>query len=201
MTAVVNADGPQLSPWVDAIRTLRVCDVRRRWPTVEALTKVRPAPLARFVHAPHAGRREPISCRMAAIKEAVPLPTDQAVMPSSVLMIKAFATPMKTTIAALRACEHALAPRWSTPEDYHPCASLPGAGTVSAARLTAAVGTVRDRGTTVEELRCFSGVAPVLERRGQSTGRRWRDVCPTFLRQSFHEDAGEPINHSFGASA
>jgi hypothetical protein len=63
--------------------------VRLRWPTVEALKKVRPATLEQCFHAHHAMRRETISCRMAAIKEAVPLTTDQAVMTSSVLMINA----------------------------------------------------------------------------------------------------------------
>ena len=43
----------------------------------------------------------------------------------------------------------------------------PGAGTVYAARLTAAMGTVRDRWTTVDERLCFYGVAPVIERSGQ----------------------------------
>jgi transposase len=89
---------------------------------------------------------------------------------------------MKTTMEAIRACDHEIAPLCRTHEDDHLLASLPGAGTVDAARLTAAMGTVRDRWTTVDELRCFSGVAPVMERRGKSTWIRWRDFCPTFLR-------------------
>jgi hypothetical protein len=60
-----------------------------RWPTVEALKQVRPATLETFFHEHHSVRKETISCRMAAIKEAVPLTTDQAVMTSSVLMINA----------------------------------------------------------------------------------------------------------------
>ncbi len=108
---------------------------------------------------------------------------------------------MKTTIEAIRAFDHEIEPLCRTHEDYHLLASLPGAGTVYAARLTAARGTVRDRWTTVDELRCFSGVAPVMERRGKSTWIRWRYCCPTFRRQSFHAYAGESINHSFWARA
>jgi transposase len=108
---------------------------------------------------------------------------------------------MKTTIEAIRAFDHEIEQLCSTHEDYHLFASLPGAGTVYAARLTAAMGTVRDRWTTVDELLCFSGVAPVMERSGKSTWIRWRYFCPTFLRQSFHEYAGESINHSFWARA
>ena len=122
-------------------------------------------------------------------------------MTSSVLMINALATQMKTTIEAIRAFDHEIEQLCRTHEDYHLFASLPGAGTVYAARLTTAMGTARDRWTTLHELLCFSGVAPVLERRGKSTWIRWRYFCPTFLRQSFHEYAGESINHSFWARA
>jgi transposase len=201
MTALLKAYFPQILHWFDDIRTLLVCDLLLRWPTVEALKKVRPATLEKFFHEHHSVRRETISGRIAAIKEAVPLTTDQAVMTSSVLMINALATQMKTTIEAIRAFDHEIEQLCSTHEDYHLFASLPGAGTVYAARLTAAMGTVRDRWTTVDELLCFSGVAPVMERRGKSTWIRWRYFCPTFLRQSFHEYAGESINHSFWARA
>jgi hypothetical protein len=63
------------------------------------------------------------------------------------------------------------------------------------------MGTVRERWTTVAELRRCSGVAPVLERSGQSTWSRWRDCGPKFLRQSFHVSAGESIQHAFWAQA
>jgi transposase len=108
---------------------------------------------------------------------------------------------MKTTIEAIRAFDHESEQLCRTHEHYHLFASLPGAGTVYAARLTAAMGTVRDRWTTVDELLCSFGVTPVIERSGKSTGTRWRYCCPKFLRQSFHEYAGESINHSFWARA
>jgi transposase len=108
---------------------------------------------------------------------------------------------MKTTIAAIRAFDDEIEQRCRTHEDYHLFAALPGAGTVYAARLTAAMGTDRNRWPTVDELLCFSGVAPVVERSGQSTRIRWRYFCPKFLRQSFHEYAGESIQHSFWARA
>ena len=89
MTALLKAYFPQVLHRCDAIRTLLVCDLLRRWPTLEALKKVRPATLEKFLPAHHSVRTEPIAHRIAAIKEAVPLTTDQAVMPASVLMIKA----------------------------------------------------------------------------------------------------------------
>jgi transposase len=201
MTALLKAYFPQVLQWVDDIRTLLVCDLLLCWPTLEAIQKVRPSTLEKFFHAHNSVRKETIANRITAIKAAVPLTTDQAVMHASVLMIKALATQMKTTIEAIHAFDHAIEKLCSTHEDYHLFASLPGAGPVYAARLTAAMGTARDRWTTVEELLCFSGVAPVMERSGKSTWIRWRYFCPKFLRQSFHEYAGESINHSFWAKA
>jgi transposase len=201
MTARLQAYVPQVLQWFDDIRTTLVCDVLLRWPTCESIKKVRPATLAKFFHEHHSMRKETISNRIAAIKEAVPLTTDQAVITSSGLMLKALATQMKTTIDAIREFDQEIEKLCRTHEDYHLFASRPGAGPVYAARLRAAMGTDRDRWTTVEELLCFSGVAPVMERRGKSTWIRWRDFCPKFLRPSFHEYAGESINHSCWARA
>jgi hypothetical protein len=89
LTALLKASFPPIFHWFADIRTLLVCDVLLRWPTVEALQKVRPATLETFFHAQHSVRNETIACRMAAIKEAVPLTTAQAVMHASVLMINA----------------------------------------------------------------------------------------------------------------
>jgi len=78
------------------------------------------------------------------------------------------------------ACKPAGLPVWPTPR---PLSSTIKAGGRDAG---AALGTVRDRWPTVEDLLCYSGVAPVMERSGKSTWIRWRDCCPKFLRQSFH---------------
>ncbi len=40
-----------------------------------------------------------------------------------------------------------------------------------------------------------------MERSGQSVWIRWRYFCPKFMRQSFHEYAGESVKHSFWARA
>jgi hypothetical protein len=42
---------------------------------------------------------------------------------------------------------------------------------------------------------------PGLERRGKSTGIRWRYCWPKFLRQSFPAYAGESLHYSFWAKA
>jgi hypothetical protein len=48
MTALLKAYFPQGLWWFEDIRTLLVCDVLLRWPTVEAIKKVRPSTLEKF---------------------------------------------------------------------------------------------------------------------------------------------------------
>ena len=65
----------------------------------------------------------------------------------------------------------------------------------------AAMGSKRERWASADELLCFSGVAPVIERSGKSSWTRWRYFCPKFTRQAFVEYAGESIRHSKWAGA
>ncbi len=166
-----------------------------------SVKKVRPATLEQFCREHNSVRKETIANRIAAIKEAVPLTTDRAVINSSVLMIKALASQMKTTLEAIKEFETEIEILCQSHQDYHIFNSLPGAGTVYSSRLLAALGTDRERWTSVDELLCFSGIAPVVERSGKSELIRWRYFCPKFFRQSFIEYAGESIKHSFWARA
>lgn len=108
---------------------------------------------------------------------------------------------MQATLAGIKEFEREIAAVCEQHQDFQLFASLPGAGMLHAARLTAAFGTDRSRWGTVDEFLCLSGIAPVMERSGKQTHVRWRYLCPKFLRQSFHEYAGESIKHSFWARA
>jgi hypothetical protein len=108
---------------------------------------------------------------------------------------------MPTTLAAIRTGGRARETRGHTPAAEPRWAALPGAGTGDAARRTAALGPVSERGTTGAAWRCGSGVAPVRERRGQPTWSRWRSCWPTCLRQSCHASAGESGQHACWATA
>src|SRR5215216_2335491 len=107
----------------------------------------------------NSARKEAMAARLKAIKASMPLTEDEAVISSSVVMIKTLARQMKLAICALKGFESA------------------------------------------EEVARLSGIAPVIERSGQSSWIRWRYFCPKFMRQSFHEYAGESVKHSFWARA
>ena len=146
-------------------------------------------------------RTETIEKRLAAIKSAVGLTTDVAVINSSVVMVKALASQMKTTLEAVKEFDREIEALCCAHEDFELFSSLPGAGKVYASRLLTAMGSNRERWATASELLCFSGVAPVIERSGKSSWTRWRYFCPKFTRQAFVEYAGESIRHSEWARA
>ena len=201
MTSLLKSYFPQVLEWFPDIRTALVCDFLSRWPSLDTLRRVRRETLAKFFRAHNSVRKEAIEKRVDSIRQAVPLVTDPAVIASSVLMVKALASQMKTTLAAIAEFDTEIEALCAVSPDFALIKSLPGAGRNYAARLTAALGSDRERWQSADELAQLSGVAPVIERSGQSCRVRWRYFCPKFLRQSFHEYAGESVRHSFWARA
>lgn len=201
MTSLLKSYFPQVLGWFPDIRTTLVCDFLLRWPALDALHRVRRETLIKFFRAYNSVRKDAIERRVAAIKEAVPLVTDGAVLASSVVMTRALAAQMKTTLEAVAEFDSEIEALWAVNEDFALMKSLPGAGPNYAARLVVALGSDRERWQSADELAQLSGIAPVIERSGQSCRVRWRYFCPKFLRQTFHEYAGESIKHSFWARA
>jgi transposase len=201
LTALLKCYFPQVLEWFPDIRTELVCDFLLRWPSLEALKRVRRETLLKFMRSHNSVRRETLERRVDSIKAAVPLTSDAAVLRASAAMAQALCAQMKATLAAIQEFDRQIEELCAAHEDYELFESLPGAGAVYASRLTAALGSDRGRWQSADELSCLVGVAPVMERSGQSCWVRWRYFCPKFLRQTFHEYAGESIRHSFWARA
>ena len=201
LTALLKGYFPQVLQWFPDIRTLLVCDFLKRWPTLEAVKRAKKPTLESFFRAHNSNRQATVASRLQAIRESLPLTTDQAVIRSSVLMVQALAGQMRVIIETLKEFDCQIEELCEGHQDYHLFESLPGSGTVYAARLLAAFGSNREKFANADAVACLAGIAPVIERSGKSTWVRWRYFCPKFLRQTFHEYAGESIRHSFWAKA
>jgi transposase len=201
LTALLKGYFPQVLDWFPDLCTLLVCDFLSRWPSLAAAQKARPATLLQFFKAHHSVRAATNERRLAELRLAVPLTTDAAVLNSSLLMMKVLVAQLRTVLAAIAEYDRHIEALCQTHAEYELFASLPGAGPVYAARLTAALGTDRSRWQSATELLCFTGIAPAIERSGKQQWIRWRYFCPKFLRQSFHEYAAESVHHSFWARA
>ena len=201
LTALLKGYFPQVLDWFEDIRTQLVCDFLARWPQLSLLQRARPATIKQFLRSHHSTSKATNARRLAEIKSAVPWTNDAAVMTSSVLNVKVLVSQMKTVIAAISEYDRHIEALCLTHEDYQLFAALPGAGLIHAARLTAALGSDRSRWQSPDELLCFSGIAPIIERSGKQFRIRWRYFCPKFFRQTFHEFAAQSIQDSFWARA
>jgi len=201
LTALLKGYFPQVLQWFPELTTVLVCDFLLRWSSLDELRGVRRTTLEKFFRDHNSRRKDTLETRLDAIKAATPLTTDVAVINSSIVMVRALASQMKTTLAAVKEFDSKIDELCQAHDDFDLFASLPGAGKVYTSRLLTAMGSNRERWKTADELLRFSGVAPVVERSGKSSWTRWRYFCPKFIRQSYVEYAGESIKHSEWAKA
>ena len=167
LTALLKGYFPHVLQWFPDIRTTMVCDFLMRWSSLDHLKGVRRTTLEKFFREHHSQRTETVEKRLVAIKEAVPLTTDKAVINASVVMVKALAAQMQTTLATIKEFDSQIAELCQAHDDFDLFASLPGAGKVYASRLLVALGSNRERWHSADELLCFSGVAPVISAQRQ----------------------------------
>jgi hypothetical protein len=121
---------------------------------------------------------------------------DAAVLTSCSTAIAAWAALLKQVLAAIARYDEKMDELARAHPDYALRNSFPGAGPALAPRLMAAMGSQRERYQTVQEIQCYSGMAPVVASSGQQRWVHWRWACPKFFRQTFHEWALPSIAYS-----
>lgn len=188
--AALKAYFPQALTLLDEqLGSRMAADFLRRWPTLAAAQKAKPATRQRFFYGHNSRSDKLLAEREQLLKTAQPLTTDPAIVNAYGLLVQALATSLAALVAAVAEYDrqiarlfavHALAPVFT---------GLPGAGRALAPRLLAAFGTQPDRFATADALACYAGTAPVTVRSGQSCQVHWRWARPKFLHQSFVEFA------------
>jgi transposase len=192
---------PQMVAWFADLETPMVGDLLRRWPTLQELQKARPATLRDFFSAHNCRSTELIEKRVTQIAQALPATHDPAVLEAGTLLVQALVTQIATLRESIATLERRLTQVFQQHPDAPLFTALPGAGPVLAPRLLAALGTQRQRFTRAVELQSYVGIAPVLERSGQRQWTHFRQACPKFVRQTFHEWASHSIAYSAWARA
>ncbi len=192
---------PQMVEWFEDLDSPLVGDLLGRWPTLEELQKARPATLRQFFQQHNCRSVERIEPRLEQIRQAIPATHDQAVVQAGVSLVKVLVQQIATLRQGIADLQRQIAELFRQHEDGALYDSLPGAGPALAPRLLAAMGTRRERYQSAAEVQCYSGIAPVLERSGQSQWIHFRRACPKFLRQTFHEWAAHSVGFSAWAHA
>jgi len=190
---------PQALEWFDRIDTLLFCDFIKRWPSLAQARRTRKTTLEKFFREHNMNRKALLERRMTAIKSALPLTTDEAVIVPYRLQVLTLVAQLEVALGSIRAYDEEIAGLAPQHPDYGLFNSLPGAGPTLAPRLLVAFGEQRERFASAAEVQKYGGIAPVTERSGQKSWIHWRWQCPTFLRQTFVEWAAQTINKSYWA--
>jgi transposase len=190
---------PQALEWFDRIDTLLFCDFIKRWPSLAQARRARKAALEKFFHEHNMNRKALLGRRVTAIKSAMPLTTDEAVIVPYRLQALTLVAQLEVALESIRSYDEEIAGLAPQHPDYGLFNTLPGAGPSLAPRLLVAFGEQRERFTSAADVQKYGGIAPVTQRSGQTTWIHWRWQCPTFLRQTFVEWAAQTINKSYWA--
>lgn len=201
ITATLKNYYPQVLEWFDEKDTHIFCDFIIRWPSLAQVKSARRKTLIDFFTRHHARHPELNRTRVESIRSAVALTEDEAIIASNQILIEVLVPQLKLLIDGIKRLDAEISRLFNTMEDRVLFENLPGAGVQLAPRLLVAFGADRSRYRCAAELQKYSGVAPVIEQSGQKSWTHWRYSCPTFLRQTFVEWAGQTVRYSFWAKA
>jgi hypothetical protein len=177
-------DVPHALAWFPAKATASFGDVRRRWPTLQAVRLARRPTLARFFRAHHGRTAAVITTRLEASKNAVARTTEDGGSAPPPLLGPALVAPRRVPVHALADVDTAMAPRAHAHPTFPWLDAWPGAGAVVAPRLRVAFGEHRARRPAAAARPPEAGRAPVTARRGQTSWVHWRGPGPTCLRHT-----------------
>jgi transposase len=201
LTDLLKVYFPQALEWAGELATVQACDFLQRWPTLAKVRQTTATKLRQFYVAHGCRKAAVIDERLQQIETAQPLTTDGAVITASVAMVQAVINQLRPLMVSIKQLDKQIAEFFAQHDDQELFSSFPGAGAVFAPRLLSALGADRSRFVSAQEVQQLSGIAPVIERSGKTCFVHHRVACPKFLRQSFHEYAGQSIRWSAWARA
>lgn len=164
-------------------------DFLRRWPNLDKLKAAKPAVLRTFFYAHNSRSEDKIQERLEAIKQALPLTRDPALVQPLQLQMERLAEQVRTLNRTLEQFDAQIKAVFEQHTEKWLFDPLPGCGPALAPRLAAAFGTIRANFQSADDLLCFSGVAPVKKQSGGQKLVQFRYARPIFLHQSIVEFA------------
>ncbi len=185
----------------DDLTTTLAGDFLLRWPTLQAIQQARPSTLRTFYYGHHCRRADQITARLQLRAQAQALCTDWAIIEPAALTVQLLARQLRSLAGSILTFERRIAEVFSRHPDRFIFESLPGAGAALSPRLATAFGSNRQRYNAASSMQCYSGIAPVTKRSGNTSVVHSRWQRPRFVHQSFMEFAGCSIHYSEWAAA
>jgi len=201
MSTFLKCYYPQALDWFKEKDTMIFCNFLTKWPSLTQVTRARKTTLIKFFNDNNSRYNAVNERRIEAIKDAFPLTEDPGIIEPNRIMIELLVPQLRCLLEAIERMDDEIKVRYKQQNDKNIFDSFPGAGPQLAPRLLVAFGSKRSRYQDASEIQRYAGIAPVLERSGQKSWTHWRHSCPTFLRQTFVEWAGQSVRFSFWAKA
>jgi len=193
LRSVLKEYFPQVLEWVGELGSGEAMDFLNKWPTLESVQRAKPETLRKFF-AEHGHRNvDRIEERVKAIEAAKELTKDEAIVTAGKMKAQALAGQLRPLLKSIAGYDGQIAELFENHPDREVFSSFPGAKEVLAPRLLVAFGEDRSRYDQALDIQCLSGIAPVTKTSGQSRVVQKRLACPKFMRQTFHEYAGQSI--------
>lgn len=164
-------------------------DLLRKWPTFEAFQQAKPATLKRFFYGHNIRSPKVIQKAVDLAAQGTALTTDAAIVESSSRICLMHLQVIQTLNPIIADYEQRIDQVFNTHPEAYLFQKLPGAGPALAPRLLTFFGTDRSRYATATSAQTFSGIAPVTVSSGKTKVVYFRQACPKFDRQTFHEFA------------
>ena len=173
-----------------------LCKLLVKWPT---LKRARTETIRNFFHQHNV--RAKVELRLTMIADAQPLTNDEVLVECLSLRARELAKSILALWETISDYDRRIEQALQQHQDREVFASLPGAAKLTQARLIAAMGTDRNRFEDCQSFQASTGIAPVTRQSGKSRIVTHRWACTTFLKQTFHEFAGQSIGFSQWARA
>lgn len=201
LTAALKMYFPQALDWFGDLHTARACAFLQRWPSLQQLKDATTSSIRKFYRRQGYRGEDKLEQLIQNIQLAQALTEDPAVVLASTMMVHALVKQIPSLTDSIEEFDRQIASLFKQHDDSTLFGSFPGAGPTLAPRLLAAFGSDRNRFEYAAEVQQLSGVAPVTEKSGKACWVHWRWACSKFLRQSFHEFAGQSVLKSVWARA
>jgi transposase len=201
LTAALKMHFPQALDWFGDLHTARACAFLQRWPSLQQLKRATTSSVRKMYQNQGYRGDDKLQQLIQDIRRAQPLTNDDAVVLASTMMVQALVKQIPSLTESIAEYDRQIAALFQRHDDSTLFGSFPGAGPALAPRLLSAFGSDRNRFECAAEMQQLSGVAPVTEKSGKACWIHWRWACSKFLRQSFHEFAGQSTLHSTWARA
>ncbi len=157
-----------------------------QFPTPEALVKAGKRRWEKFLHTHRLWRSETVEKRLAIFSQADQFKASAPITKAKSQLALSLCKLLRALQQQLDQYRQQIEALFTRHPDHDLFGSLPGAKTVLAPRLLAAIGTDPSRYTTFQVLQCFAGTAPVSFESGQIHKAKVRWACDKFLRHTVH---------------